>query len=94
MPSSLLYPRESYLIREFQIPVLVNGKKVGIYIPDILVNNLIILEFKATPYLTQQAIQQFWQKLRNTPYILGFLINFGKPGGVEIVRRVYDTARK
>lgn len=129
MKNSLLYPKESYLIRgacfelykelgcghkevvyqrglveklhqrtlhtdrEFQIPVLVNGKKVGIYIPDILVNNHIILELKATSYLTQQAIQQFWQYLRNSPFRLGFLINFGKPGGVEIVRRVYDRSR-
>ena len=80
--------------REKQIPVLVDGKKVGVYIPDFVVNDSIMIELKASTFITKQDIMQFWQYLRVAPYKLGFLINFGKPGGVEIIRRVYESARK
>ncbi len=122
---SLIYPKESYLIRgacfdlykdlgfghkevvyqrglevklknkgldvsrEKHIPVLVDGIKVGSYTPDFVVNDLILLELKASSMITKQDLSQFWQYLKTTPYKLGFLINFGKPGGVEIIRRVY-----
>jgi len=79
--------------REEQIPVKVEGKKVGVYIPDVVVNGIIMLELKASSMLTKQDIRQFWQYLHIAPYKLGFLVNFGKPGGVQIIRRVYDTAR-
>ncbi len=68
--------------REKQIPVKVDGIKVGFYTPDFVVNNSIMLELKASSILTKQDLSQFWQYLRTTPYKLGFLINFGKPGGV------------
>ncbi len=76
-----------------QLPVQVNGKKVGVYVPDLVINNSVLLELKAKEYLTKQDVHQFWQYLRATSFKLGFLINFGKPGGVQIIRRVYDTAR-
>jgi len=31
---------------------------------------------------------------KGSNYKLGFLINFGTSKGVEIIRKVYDTARK
>ena len=76
-----------------QLPVFVQGKKVGIYVPDIIVNEIIMLEIKAKEFIVKQDVRQFWQYLKATSYKLGFLINFGKPGGVEIIRKVYDTAR-
>ena len=79
--------------REVQIPVKVENKKVGIYIPDLIINNIIMIEIKAKEFITKQDIRQFWQYLQITDYKLGYLINFGKPGGVELTRRVYDTAR-
>ena len=80
--------------REKQIPIKVSGKKVGAYVPDMIVNNCIMLEIKAKRLIIRQDIRQFWEYLQVTPYKLGFLINFGRPGGVQIIRRVYDTARK
>lgn len=44
-----------------------------------------------TPLL-KEDMQQFWHYLKNSGFRLGFLINFGKPGGVEIIRRVYGSA--
>lgn len=79
--------------REKRIPVKLNSKSLGNYIPDFVVNNLILIEIKAKSHTTMQDKKQLWHYLKATDYKLGFLINFGKPGGVEIVRRVYDTAR-
>ena len=78
---------------EKKIPVIFNGKKVGSYTPDVIVNEVIMLELKAKPFLTKQDTEQFWHYLTATDYKVGLLINFGKPGKVEIIRRVYDTAR-
>lgn len=80
--------------RELRISVKVEGKFVGNYTPDFVINNSILIELKAKSMLTKQDIQQFWHYLKTTNYKLGFLINFGKPGGVQIIRRVYDTARR
>lgn len=79
--------------REKRLPVFFNGKQVGTYTPDALVNKAIINEYKAKPFVSKQDVDQFWHYLTGTNYELGFLINFGKPGGVEITRRVYQTAR-
>ncbi len=79
--------------REKQLPIYHLGTKVGVYIPDILVNELIILELKAKPFLHKEDLQQFWHYLKNSEFKLGFLINFGEPNGVKIIRRVYDLAR-
>jgi GxxExxY protein len=75
--------------RERQLPVHYLGEKVGVYIPDLLVNKAIILELKAKPFLHKDDIQQFWHYLKNSEFHLGFLINFGEPGGANIIRRVY-----
>lgn len=62
--------------------------------PDIIVNNLIFIEIKCNPGLTDRDVKQFWQYLKGSNYKVGYLVNFGKPGGVEFIRRVYDSARK
>jgi GxxExxY protein len=80
--------------REKRIPVIVEGKKVGEYVPDFIIHEEILIELKASIGLTKHDSYQFWQYLKITNLKLGFLINFGKPGGVEIVRIVYDTARQ
>lgn len=80
--------------KEKRLEVFFKGKKVGIYVPDLLVDGKIIIELKAKPRLTAEDIKQFWYYLKSSNYKLGFLINFGANDGVEIVRRVYDKARK
>lgn len=80
--------------REKSLPVFYLEKKVGIYIPDLLINDSIVIELKAKPFLHKEDSQQFWYYLKNSQFRLGFLVNFGEPNGVKIVRRVYDTARQ
>lgn len=77
--------------RQKRIDIYYNGKRVGTYVPDIIVNGIIIIELKSKPLLTKQDIKQFWHYLKATHYKLGFLINFGNR--LEIKRVVYDTAR-
>jgi GxxExxY protein len=79
--------------REQRIPIKVNGKKVGTYIPDFVIENKIMLEIKAKQHVIKQDVKQFWQYLRISPYLLGFLVNFGNKKGVRIMRRIYDKAR-
>lgn len=79
---------------EKQIPIYFNSKKVGVYVPDIVVNNRIFLELKCKPAITEDDIKQFWYYLKVTDYKVGYMINFGNPNGVQIIRRVYDTARE
>ncbi len=80
--------------REKQLAIYHLGVKVGVYTPDIVVNNSIILELKAKPFIHKEDISQFWYYLKNSSYKLGFLINFGETDGVKIIRKVYDTARQ
>ncbi len=79
--------------KEKRLPVIFENVNVGTYIPDFLVEGKIIIELKAKPFITQGDIRQFWQYLKSTDYALGFLVNFGKPAGVQIIRRIYETAR-
>lgn len=79
--------------KEKQIPIYFQDKKVGVYVPDIVVNNCIFLELKCKPNITQADIKQFWHYLKGSDYKVGYLINFGASRGVQIIRRVYDTAR-
>ena len=80
--------------KEKRLEVFFKGRKVGIYIPDLIINDKIIIEIKAKPKLTIEDIKQFWYYLKGSKYRLGFLVNFGSNDGVEIIRKVYDVARK
>lgn len=80
--------------KEKRINIYYKGQKVGIYIPDLVVDNKIFIELKVKPMLTRDDIKQFWYYLKGSQYKVGYLINFGAPNGVQIIRRVYDTARK
>lgn len=77
------------VIKEKRIDILYNNEKVGIYIPDLVIGDKIFIELKVKPRLTKDDINQFWYYLKTSGYRLGFLINFGRPNGVEIIRRVY-----
>jgi GxxExxY protein len=80
--------------KEKRIDIFYNGEKVGTYTPDLIVNDIILIEIKAKPRLKKDDIQQFWYYLKGSKYKVGYLINFGASNGVQIIRRVYDKARK
>lgn len=77
-----------------RIDIKFQKKKVGTYVPDIVVNNSIVIEIKCKPNVLRSDILQFWHYLKSSDFKVGYLVNFGKPHGVEIMRRIYDSARK
>ena len=52
------------------------GVKIGTYIPDLVVNEKIMIELKSKPFISQEDYKQFWGYLKGSPYELGFLIGF------------------
>jgi len=78
--------------REKQIPVIYEQKKVGVYVPDFVIEDKIIIELKALIFTGAKEEKQLWTYLKGSKYRLALLVNFG-PRDVEISRVVYDTAR-
>lgn len=81
--------------REVSIPVYSpkTGKSVGLYRPDFVVDNRVILEVKAKPLIPKFVIDQLYDYLRNSKYELGFFINFSAPK-VYIRRVIFTNDRK
>jgi len=75
------------------INIIYNGKKIGTYKPDFIVNNQILIELKVLPRLTQLEEKQIWYYLKGTNYKLALLINFGGQK-LQIKRWIYDKARQ
>ena len=75
-----------------QIKVYYNGRQVGDYYADIIVNDLVILELKASERLLQENEFQLINYLRATNIEVGLLLNFGvKP---EVKRKAFSNDRK
>jgi GxxExxY protein len=74
------------------IKVYYDDQLIGEYFADIVVNELVILEIKATKALATEHEAQLLNYLKATPYEVGLLLNFGpKP---EAKRRSFDNNRK
>lgn len=75
-----------------RIDLYFDNEKVGTYIPDKVINGMILIEEKSKPFITNEDKKQFWYYMKSTNYKLGFLINFS-PKSLEFLRRIYDSAR-
>ena len=77
---------------EYPIVVHYLEQAIDEYYADLVVNNLVIVEVKATKALSQEHEAQLLNYLKATPYEVGLLLNFGpKP---EQKRRSFDNNRK
>lgn len=76
--------------KEKRIDIFYNNEKIGVYIPDILVENKIIVEIKSKPFITKEDEKQFWGYIKNSGYQLGFLVNFS-PQKLFIKRFIHTT---
>ncbi|MFY7912043.1 MAG: GxxExxY protein [Emticicia sp.] len=75
-----------------QIKVHFKGFEVGEYYADLLVNNTIILELKATEAIVPEFEHQLINYLRGTDKEVGLLLNFGlKP---EFRCKIFENSRK
>jgi tRNA-splicing ligase RtcB (3'-phosphate/5'-hydroxy nucleic acid ligase) len=57
-----------------KIEVKYENETVGVYKPDFIVENKIIMEIKSIPQLTKEQEKQLWYYLKSTGYKLGKLI--------------------
>ncbi len=74
------------------IKVLYNSYKVGDYYADLLINNCVIVELKATESLSEEHEAQLLNYLRATKIEVGLLLNFGRKA--EFKRKLYTNDRK
>jgi len=70
-----------------------NKKIAGIYKPDFIIDNKVIVEIKSSRYTTRIDEKQLYYYLRNSKYEVGFLVNFSTPK-LYIKRIIYSNSRK
>lgn len=75
-----------------RLSVHYKGETVGIYEPDFIVDDKVIVEIKSLINMPSVFETQLFYYLKGTDYRLGFLVNFGATT-LDIRRRVFDTAR-
>ena len=80
-------------IKEQSIGVSYEGKRVGSYQPDFVIDEKIIVELKALPFIGNIEKNQVRYYLKNASYRLALLINFGA-APLSIDRIVYDSIRE
>ncbi len=71
----------------------ITGKVMGLYRPDFLVADKIIVELKALGIVHRKMIDKLYDYLRNSIYELGFFINFGS-SKLYIKRIIFTNDRK
>jgi GxxExxY protein len=76
-----------HFTKEQTLPITYNDKQVGVYRPDFIVEEKIIIELKAVEFMPKSYETQLIYYLKGTGYKLGFLINFGAPQ-VVIKRKI------
>lgn len=78
---------------ENQVPIKVyyDGKIVGDYVADFIIEGKIIVEIKAVIGLGDSDGKQLLNYLRATDKNIGLILNFGKKA--EIKRKIFETAR-
>lgn len=58
--------------------VMFHGRKVGVFIPDLIVENAIIVELKSCEHILAEHQAQLINYLAVTDVQVGLLVNFGK----------------
>lgn len=75
-----------------RIKIRFRNKEIGIYEPDFVVDNKIIIEIKSVLNMPKVFEKQLYYYLRGTDYKVGYLVNFGNER-IDIRRRVYESLR-
>jgi GxxExxY protein len=74
------YLRKARLNFQKEFPIKVyssTGEFLGLYKPDFLVEDKIIIEIKAKRFLSKQEVAIVYDYLRNSKYEVAYLVNFG-----------------
>ncbi len=75
-----------------RLKIKFRGINIGVYEPDFVIENKIIIEIKSLLNLPKVAEKQLYYYLSGTNFKLGYLVNFGEEK-IDIRRRVYELAR-
>jgi len=76
-----------------RLKIKFRGTDIGIYEPDFIIEDKIIIEIKSVLNMPKVFEKQLYYYLRGTDYKVGYLVNFGNEN-IDIRRRVYEIARK
>ena len=79
-------------VSQSPIKVLYDGNTLGEYFADILVEDEVIVEIKATKKLALEHEAQLLNYLKATDIEVGLLLNFGPKPGIK--RKVFNNNRK
>lgn len=71
-----------------KIKISYKGKDVGIYEPDFIIEDKIIIEIKAVDMMPRVFEKQLYSYLKATKYKIGLLVNFGGDK-LDIRRRIF-----
>ncbi len=74
------------------ISIMYEGKSIGTYQPDFVIDDKVLIELKALPEIAKPQIEQLWSYLKGCDYKLALLVNFGSKE-LDIKRVIYDSAR-
>jgi GxxExxY protein len=78
-----------YVEKQEQIKVYYKEQQVGEYYPDLIVEEIVIVELKAAESLCEENEFQLINYLKATDIEVGLLLNFGKTP--EIRRKVFSN---
>jgi len=79
--------------KRINIYSLDTGKHLGVYVPDFLVEDKVIVEIKSSDFTTKKDIDQQRSYLRSSIYEIAYLVNFGT-SKLDIRRSIYTNDRK
>jgi GxxExxY protein len=79
-------------MEEMPVKVYYDGSNVGDYRADIVVNEIVIIENKASETLCEEDEFQLINYLKATKIEVGLLLNFGKKP--EFKRKIFTNDRK
>jgi GxxExxY protein len=66
------------VLSERGFEVVYRGRKIGIFVPDLIVEKQVVVELKSCEYLTGEHQAQLINYLAVTNLSVGLLVNFGK----------------
>lgn len=85
--------RNGYKIdTEKKVNVYYKNEIVGEYIPDIIINDSVIVELKCVEYLTDIHENQLLNYLKATDCEVGLILNFGKDP--QFIRKIFTNDLK
>ncbi len=73
---------------EKTLPVKYKGQKIGVYRPDFIIEDKVILEIKVVPVITKAMFDQIFYYVKGSNYKLVLLANFGS-SKLIVKRRIY-----